>query len=106
MAALVYTSWPDAQSARDAARRLVGEHLCACANIVPQVSSVYRWDGAVQEDAEALMFLKTARARLEALKVRLLDLHPYDLPAFSVLDIDDAASHGPYLDWVRQMSRP
>ncbi len=106
MAALVYTSWPDAQSAQGAARILVQERLAACVNIVPGVRSLYRWDGALQEDDEALMFLKTARTRLMALREKLLDLHPYEVPAFSVLAIDGQASHQPYLDWVRQESQP
>ena len=106
MAALVYTSWPDARSAQDAARILVDERLAACVNIVPDVCSVYRWEGTVQEENEVLMFVKTAQAQLAALREKLLALHPYDLPAFSVLQIDEAASHGPYLDWLRQESQP
>ena len=106
MAALVYTSWPDARSAQEAAHILVSERLAACANIVPGVGSVYRWQGEVHEEDEVLMFIKTANERLTTLRTRLLALHPYAVPAFSVLKIDEADSHRPYLDWLHQQSQP
>ena len=80
------------------AHALVEEGLAACVNILPQVSSVYRWQGAVQQDAEALLLIKTADTRFEALKRRVLELHPYELPEIVAVKVD--AAHSPYLDWI------
>ena len=59
---------------------LVAEKLVACANLVPLVRSIYAWEGKVNDDEEVLCLLKTTSARFEAMKTRLVALHPYDCP--------------------------
>jgi periplasmic divalent cation tolerance protein len=85
-------------------RTLVEEGLVACANVLPGVTSVYRWEGSVQEDSEALIVLKTDGSRIPDLLRRMPELHPYDVPEVLVLDV--AAGHPPYLEWVVSESRP
>ena len=67
------------------ARELVEARLAACVNIVERVRSVYRWEGSVTEDAEQLLIIKTADARVEALREELFRRHPYEVPEFVVL---------------------
>lgn len=67
------------------AETLVNEGLVACANILPGVSSIYRWQGELCRDSEWLLMLKSDAAHLPALEQRLLALHPYQTPAFTVL---------------------
>jgi periplasmic divalent cation tolerance protein len=94
---------PDADAAARIARVLVDERLAACANLVPGVRSIYRWQGAVEEAAEVLLVIKTRADRVEALAERLRALHPYDVPELVVLPV--AAGLAPYLDWVRAEAR-
>lgn len=90
---------PDAASAQKLAGTLVGERLAACVNRLPGVLSTYRWQGEVNTDNEELLLIKTTADRFEALKARLLALHPYELPELIALPIE--RGHAAYLDWVR-----
>lgn len=81
------------------ARTLVVEGLAACANILP-VRSIYRWKGTVCDEPECTLVLKVPAAAIEGLRARLLELHPYELPEFVVLDVNEPASLAPYVAWV------
>jgi periplasmic divalent cation tolerance protein len=91
---------PDADVGARIARTLVEERLVACVNLVPGVRSIYRWEGAVQEDAEVLLVAKTAAGRAEALAARVREVHPYDVPEVVLLAVEGGSA--PYLDWVRE----
>jgi periplasmic divalent cation tolerance protein len=97
---LCYCSCPDAACAQAIAEALVGERLAACVNRLPAVHSTYRWQGAVTCDSEELLLIKTTAARFYALKTRLLELHPYELPELVAVPVQ--RGHEAYLDWVRQ----
>ena len=97
---LCYCSCPDAVSAQALAEALVGERLAACVNRVPGIRSIYRWQGAVTSDDEELLLIKTSAGRFDALKARLLELHPYELPELIAVPV--AHGHPAYLDWVQQ----
>jgi len=96
---LCYCTCPDAASAQALARALVDERLAACVNRVPGVRSTYRWQGEVIDDGEELLLIKTTAARLPALKARLPQLHPYEVPELVAVPVADG--HDTYLDWVR-----
>jgi periplasmic divalent cation tolerance protein len=100
---MVITTMPDETSATALARALVDEHLAACVNIVPGVRSIYRWQGAIADEAEQLCVIKTARARLEAMSARVRDLHPYEVPELLVLSPGEGARA--YCDWVLESTR-
>ena len=96
---VVLVTAPDPEVGAQLARRLVEEGLAACVNLVPGVRSIYRWQGALQEDAEILLIAKTRAALLDALVARVRALHPYELPEVVALAV--AGGSAPYLDWVR-----
>lgn len=91
---------PDADTGARIARTLVEERLVACVNLVPGVRSIYRWEDAVQDDAEVLLVAKTAAVRAEALAARVREVHPYDVPEVLLLPVHGGSA--PYLDWVRE----
>ena len=96
---VVFSTFPDPAKAAEVARTLVAEELCACVNLVESVRSIYRWQGAISDDRETLAIIKTTRARFEALKTRLVALHPYEVAEVIALPVE--AGHLPYLAWVQ-----
>jgi periplasmic divalent cation tolerance protein len=99
-AVVVLVTTPTAEKAAEIARVLVEERLAACGNVLPGLRSIYRWQGKVQEDAEALLLLKTQRGRFGELRDRILALHPYEVPEVIALPVE--AGSAAYLDWIAQ----
>lgn len=85
------------------AEALVGEGVAACVNILPRIRSVYRWNGSVCRDDEALLLIKHRSERFEALRTAVLARHPYELPEIVAVDLD--RGHPPYLDWLLAATR-
>jgi len=81
--ATLHVACPDAATAGQIAAAAVEARLAACGNILPGVESVFRWEGTVQRETEALLILKTTAARIEALVALVQERHPYDLPAIT-----------------------
>ncbi len=98
---MVTVSDPDAGCAM--ARRVVGEGLAACGNVIPGLTSVYRWKGEVQEETEALVLFKTTEEVLPDLLKRVMELHSYEVPEFLALPVTDGAPA--YLRWVAEEVR-
>lgn len=97
-AILVLVTTPSAENAAELARALVEAGLAACGNVVPGLRSIYRWEGKVHDEPEALLILKTQRGSFEALRERVIALHPYECPEVIALPIE--AGHAPYLAWI------
>ncbi len=97
-ALLCLSTCPDAETAARIARTLVAERLAACVNRVPGVTSTYRWQGQIHDDTEVLLVIKTTRERFDALRERLVDLHPHEVAESIALDIVDGLPA--YLDWL------
>lgn len=80
------------------AREIVERRLAACVNVLPSVTSIFRWKGEVERNDEVLMIIKTNRQRFEALRDAILSMHTYEVP--EVIAFEIAAGHGPYLTWL------
>lgn len=89
---------PSAEVAEQLARALVEEGLAACVNVVPGVTSFYRWEGRLQRDAELLLVIKTRAECLDGLRATLARLHPYEVPELVALKVEDGLA--PYLAWL------
>jgi len=97
---LIYTCWPDTDSAMQAADQLVGEDLCACVNLLPGMTSIYRWQDKVETSSECVALFKTTTARAPALRDRLISLHPYDEPAILAVPVDETLSAAQFVRWI------
>ncbi|HOI11945.1 MAG TPA: divalent-cation tolerance protein CutA [Myxococcota bacterium] len=84
------------------ARDLVDSGLAACVNRLPGIRSVYRWQGAVHDDAEELLIVKTSRERVDAVVARVREIHPYEVPEVIALPVE--AGSAPYLAWVLEQT--
>jgi periplasmic divalent cation tolerance protein len=82
----------------DFTRRLVADRLAACGNIIPQVRSIYAWEGEIEDDRETLVILHTRRSLVGQIIERTNKEHPYDTPQILVLPVIEA--NPGYRDWV------
>lgn len=97
--AIVLTTLGAGADATAFARALVDERLAACVNVIGPVTSIYRWNGKVEQGDEQQLVIKTTLTQLPALEARFRTLHPYEVPEFLVLAA--ASGSNPYLGWVR-----
>ena len=97
---MVWVTCPSEAVATDLAAQLVEQQLAACVQVVSGVTSVYTWQGRLQQDAEWLMVIKTTIAAYDAVERYIMTHHPYDVPECIALPI--IAGSPPYLDWLSQ----
>lgn len=95
---VVFCTVPDKEKGAELGRQVVEERLAACVNLLDGLRSLYWWQGEVCDDPEALMVIKTRADGFEALRERLVDLHPYDTPEVVALPI--VRGHPAYLAWI------
>jgi len=101
-ARLVIATFPEGEGI-EIVRTLVEEKWIACGNLLPGARSVYRWEGRIEDAAETVALLKTWADRVEGLKRRLAELHPYDVPEILVLAVGGGLES--YVDWLREETR-
>ena len=101
---LVLCTCPDQETATRIAERLVGERLAACVSLVPGLTSIYRWEGQIQRDAEVLLLIKTVAGRVAVLADTLRGLHPYAVPELIALPLTDGLPD--YLNWITTCTQP
>jgi len=95
---IALTTLPADADAAEFARTLVDERLAACVNLLPVMESVYRWEGKIEFEAERQLVIKTSRDRVADLWDRVRELHPYEVPEFVVIPIEDG--NEAYLRWI------
>lgn len=99
---IVLTTFPDFQSAQKTAHEIISNRLAACVNILPQVNSVYEWEGNIETQQEHMLILKTSQRCFASLEEAIRGLHPYELPEIIATPI----THGSrdYLDWIESQT--
>ena len=99
-AILAFTTVDSADRAAQIAEALVRERLAACVSLLPSVTSIYRWKGAVHRESEVLLLIKTTQGRVGELATWIDANHPYDVPEF--LCVDATYGGDDYLAWLRE----
>lgn len=97
---LVYITCTDIAEARSIAQTVVTEKLAACANIFPQIHSIYHWENKLCESNEAVLILKTLETNYKKLAERIKELHSYDCPCIITLDVKEVNTE--YLSWITE----
>jgi periplasmic divalent cation tolerance protein len=97
---IVLTTAGSEEEANKIARHLVERRAAACVNIVPQITSIYRWKNNVEEAREWLLIVKTTAAAFEAVRDAIAELHSYEVPECVCLTIEDGSPS--YLDWIAE----
>ena len=95
---VVLITAPHREEAVRLADMLVGAHLAACVQILPEMESVYHWQGKIERQPEILLIAKTTRSKFDELETQIRALHSYDTPEIVALPI--VAGSQPYLDWL------
>jgi len=98
----VFVTVPTIEVAKSLASGIVSKKLAACVNIIPQVTSVYEWEGKINEDSELILMIKTQAHLFEELSNYVKANHPYDVPEVIALPIEQGSSS--YLDWIKKVT--
>ena len=99
-AIIVFMTAANGEEATRLAEMLVGAHLAACVQILPEMESVYRWQGKIERSSEVLLLAKTTRGKFDDLEREVRALHSYDTPEIVAVPI--VAGSAPYLEWLVQ----
>jgi periplasmic divalent cation tolerance protein len=99
-ALIAFCTFPDADIARDVVQQVVDLRLAACGNILPQIHSIYRWQGKVESAEEVLAIFKLDAARYAEFESKIRSLHPYDVPEIISWPIEKGLPE--YLRWIAQ----
>ncbi|MFA6569880.1 MAG: divalent-cation tolerance protein CutA [Bacteroidota bacterium] len=97
---IVFVTAKTSDSALQISRILVNENLAACCSVIHNVSSVFGWQGAVNERTEYLIIIKTAEPKINELEKRITELHPDEVPEIISVAVDSGKAS--YLDWIKQ----
>ncbi len=97
---VVLCTCPSHPVAEQIATTLVSRHLAACVNILPGITSVYHWQGAIEKDQEVLLLIKTDASHYPDVESCIVELHPYELPEVIAVPVQQGSEQ--YLTWLRQ----
>ena len=95
---LIYVTSSSEDEALNIGRTLIDERLVACVNIIPAVRSIYRWEGAIEDEKEAVLVMKTVGAKVDAVTKKIKSIHSYDCPCVVVMDIING--NDDFLQWI------
>jgi periplasmic divalent cation tolerance protein len=102
-AIVVFMTASNGEEAARLADMLVGSHLAACVQILPEMESVYRWQGKIERAAEILLLAKTTKSKFEELEREVRALHSYDTP--EIIAVPVVAGSASYLDWLIESTK-
>lgn len=97
---LILSTFPDASSAKEAARRLVEKRLAACCSVIGGLASTYWWKGKIEEEREALLIVKTSAELYQKAEEQIRRLHPYEVPEIACFRAEAVLPE--YLNWLRE----
>jgi periplasmic divalent cation tolerance protein len=97
-AVFVYTTYPSIVEAEQAGRALVGRRLAACVNILPNMVSLYQWEGKIERGDEVVMIVKTRASLAPAVEAAVKTMHSYATPAILVIPLESVERT--YLEWI------
>lgn len=101
---LIYVTCNSPDEARSIATDLVERGLAACGNIFPNMQSIYRWEGTIQSETEAVLILKTTSKHLDLCQTRIKEIHSYQTPC--ILELEVSRANAEYLKWVSDQTLP
>ena len=101
---IVFMTAANGEEAARLADMLVGAHLAACVQIMPEMESVYRWQGKIERQSEVLLLVKTTRVKFDELEREVRALHSYDTP--EIIAVPVITGSAPYLDWLNRATDP
>ena len=95
---IVLNTCPDKDTATSVASALIQQHLAACVNILPGLTSIFHWQGQIESSEEVLLLIKTTQTAYDAVQATICDIHPYELPEIIAVPIN--AGLPAYLAWI------
>lgn len=95
---IILCTCPDSATARAIAHHLVDKSLAACVNVLPGVTSIYRWQGQIESAEEHLLIIKSQQALFDTIEVAIKSIHPYDVPEIVAIKLDQGSED--YLKWI------
>jgi len=96
----VYSTFPNKEEALSVCGKLLEERLIACANLLPEMTAVYRWQGQVQQGTETAVLMKTTQLQTASVIARVKNLHSYELPCIMALPLPEGFA--PFMQWVAE----
>lgn len=100
---IIYTTSPSKENAEAIARHLVASRLAACCSIIPEITSIFRWDGSIQRELEVMLMIKTERSRFPEAATAIRSLHSYDVPELVAVSVAEVSSE--YFGWMQECLR-
>ncbi len=101
-AIIILTTCPDEEFAEEFARKLVDMKLAACVNILPAMTSIYRWEGSITKESEHQLLIKTASSNFASIEKLLQTEHPYELAELLMIPVLSGSTN--YLNWIQDNS--
>jgi len=100
---IIHCTCPNIVTAEQISRLLVSQKLAACVNQVPNVTSVYEWQGKIKQDNEVLLLIKTETKKFTAVSEAIREVHPYELPELIAVSVTQGEPN--YLEWIKQCTK-
>ena len=100
---IIYCTCPDIETANKISRLLISQHVAACVNQVREITSIYEWEGKIEENNEVLLLIKSTEERFDAIQRLVIEEHPYELPELIAVPVSKGLPD--YLDWIKQCTK-